>query len=40
MGNEMLLTCLTSALGPDGGSDQLLSHAVLIQERDAPSALS
>ena len=34
----MLLTFLTSALGPDRDSGQLLSHAVLFQEKGAPLA--
>lgn len=40
MGNDMLLTFITSALGSDGHSGQLLSHAVLLQEKGAPSAIS
>jgi hypothetical protein len=40
MGNDMLLAFISSALGPYGHSGQLLFHAVLFQETDAPSAIS
>lgn len=30
--NDMVFTFLTSTVGPDGGSGQLLSHVVLFQE--------